>query len=76
MKENRECSSSSGLPLERIYTPENVTGIDYEKGLGDAGSFPFTRGIHREMYRSKLFTMRTNAGFGSGKDTNDALSFY
>jgi methylmalonyl-CoA mutase N-terminal domain/subunit len=56
----------SGLTVERYYGPDTVTVGD----LGSAGSFPFTRGIQKTMYRGKLWTMRQYAGFGNAKQTN------
>ena len=51
------------IPLERIYGPD------------EAGSYPFTRGIHREMYRERLWTMRQSSGFGSADLTNARYRF-
>ena len=55
----------SGLTVERYYGPDTVTVGD----PGSAGSFPFTRGIQKTMYRGKLWTMRQYAGFGNAKQT-------
>ncbi len=60
----------SGRPIERLYTPESLQGFDYERELGDPGTFPFTRGIHPTGYQGKLWTMRQFAGFGTPEDTN------
>src|SRR5712691_10131421 len=60
----------SGRPIDRLYTPEDVAGIDYARGLNDPGDFPYTRGIHPTGYRGKLWTMRQFAGFGTPEDTN------
>ncbi|HOI95852.1 MAG TPA: methylmalonyl-CoA mutase family protein [Syntrophobacter fumaroxidans] len=60
----------SGAPVERLYTPADVAGIDYEKHIGFPGEFPFTRGVQPTMYRGRYWTMRQYAGFGSAKDTN------
>ncbi len=65
----------SGVPVERLYTPADLTDFDYARDLGDPGEFPFTRGIHRTMYRGKLWTMRQFSGFGSPEDTNRRLHF-
>jgi methylmalonyl-CoA mutase N-terminal domain/subunit len=58
-----------GLPLATSYGPGDST-IDVERDLGEPGSFPYTRGVHRTMYRDKVWTMRQFAGFGSARDTN------
>jgi methylmalonyl-CoA mutase, N-terminal domain len=60
----------SGRPVERLYTPQDVAGIDYGRDLNDPGGFPYTRGIHPTGYRGKLWTMRQFAGFGTPEDTN------
>ena len=52
-----------------VYGPEDWTG-DPQRELGDAGAFPFTRGVHPTMYRGKLWTMRQYAGFGTAEATN------
>ena len=63
-----------GLPLAAWYGPEN-SAIDVERDLGEPGSFPYTRGVHRTMYRDKVWTMRQFAGFGSAQDTNERYRF-
>ncbi len=63
-----------GLPLATWYGPDSVA-IDVERDLGDPGSYPYTRGVHRTMYRDKVWTMRQFAGFGSAKDTNERYRF-
>jgi methylmalonyl-CoA mutase, N-terminal domain len=60
----------SGRPVERLYTPEDIAGLDYARDLSDPGGFPYTRGIHPTGYRGKLWTMRQFAGFGTPEDTN------
>src|SRR5688572_2128310 len=61
----------SGRPIERLYTADDIPNFDYAAELGDPGIFPFTRGIHATGYRTKLWTMRQFAGFGSPADTNN-----
>jgi methylmalonyl-CoA mutase, N-terminal domain len=60
----------SGRPIERLYTPEDIAGLDYCRDLNDPGGFPYTRGIHPTGYRGKLWTMRQFAGFGTPEETN------
>src|SRR5262245_56157089 len=57
------------------YTPENLAGWNAEVELGDAGTFPFTRGIHPMMYRDRLWTMRQYAGFGTAADSNERYRY-
>ena len=61
----------SGHPIERLYTAEDVKGINYARDVNDPGAFPYTRGIHPTGYRGKLWTMRQFAGFGTPEDTNE-----
>jgi methylmalonyl-CoA mutase, N-terminal domain len=61
----------SGRPIERLYTPDDLAGIDYARDLADPGSFPYTRGIHANGYRGKLWTIRQFAGFGMPAETNE-----
>jgi methylmalonyl-CoA mutase N-terminal domain/subunit len=72
---NRERANSfttiSGRPIERLYTPQDLTGINYARDVNDPGAFPYTRGIHPTGYRGKLWTMRQFAGFGTPEDTNE-----
>jgi methylmalonyl-CoA mutase N-terminal domain/subunit len=65
----------SGVPVERLYTPSDLADFDYARELGDPGEYPFTRGIHRTMYRGKIWTMRQFSGFGSPEDTNQRLHY-
>jgi methylmalonyl-CoA mutase N-terminal domain/subunit len=60
----------SGTPVDPAYNPENLGDFDPAKDLGEPGQFPYTRGIHRDMYRGKPWTMRQFAGFASPADTN------
>ena len=63
-----------GLPLDPWYGPED-SAVDVERDLGEPGAYPFTRGVHRTMYRDKVWTMRQFAGFGSAQDTNERYRF-
>jgi methylmalonyl-CoA mutase, N-terminal domain len=62
-------TTMSGLPVEPLYTPDNVE-VDYERDLGYPGVYPYTRGVYPSMYRGKLWTMRQFAGFGTAEETN------
>ncbi len=62
-------STISGLPVEPLYAPDEVT-VDYESDLGYPGRYPFTRGVYPSMYRGRLWTMRQFAGFGTAEETN------
>jgi methylmalonyl-CoA mutase N-terminal domain/subunit len=67
-------STLSGLPVEPLYTPDNVE-LDYERDLGYPGVFPYTRGVYPSMYRGKLWTMRQFAGFGTPEETNERFRY-
>ncbi len=65
----------SGVPIEPLYTPDSLDGFDPEHDLGYPGQYPFTRGVHATMYRSRLWTMRQFAGFGTPRQTNERFKF-
>jgi methylmalonyl-CoA mutase, N-terminal domain len=56
--------------VDRLYTPADTAGIDFERDISFPGEFPYTRGIHPTGYRGKLWTMRQFAGFGTPEETN------
>ena len=62
--------TSYGMPLKPLYTPEDVAGREYLRDLGFPGTYPFTRGIHPDMYRGRLWTMRQYAGYDTVEETN------
>jgi methylmalonyl-CoA mutase, N-terminal domain len=68
-------TSISGMPVERLYTPAEVTGIDYNQDLGYPGEFPFTRGVQPTMYRGRFWIMRQYAGFGNAKESNERYRY-
>ncbi len=68
-------TSLSGEKVEMLYTPEDVKTIDHDSEIGFPGEFPYTRGIHHNLYRGKLWTMRQFAGFGSPEDTNERFKY-
>ena len=65
----------SGIPLDPVYGPDHLRNWNYADKLGDPGTYPFTRGPHRSMYRGKPWTMRMFAGFGSPEDTHQRFKF-
>ena len=64
----------SSEPVPPLAGPSDVE-IDYDRDLAYPGQFPFTRGIHPNLYRGKLWTMRQFAGFGTAKDTNERYKY-
>src|SRR4051812_25704073 len=59
--------TDSGIEIERVYDEEDVEGLDLRERLGEPGEYPFTRGIHPEMYRSRRWTMRQYAGYATAE---------
>ena len=74
-KEPKEFTTVSNLPINPLYTPEDLKDFDYERDLGFPGQFPYTKGIYPSMYRGRLWTMRQFAGFGSAEDTNKRYKY-
>jgi methylmalonyl-CoA mutase N-terminal domain/subunit len=68
-------TTMSGRPIAPLYGPKDVSGLDYQRDLGDPGRFPYTRGIHETMYRGKVWTMRQFAGYGSARQTNARFKY-
>ncbi len=71
----KEFRSYSGIPIERLYTPLDVEGLDYLKDLGFPGEYPYTRGVQPTMYRGRFWTMRQYAGFGTAKESNERYKY-
>jgi len=70
-----EFTTVSGFPIRQLYSPSDLSGWAPERDLGLPGTPPYTRGIHPAMYRSRLWTMRQFAGFGSAQDTNERFRY-
>ncbi|MFF4430822.1 methylmalonyl-CoA mutase [Streptomyces sp. NPDC001513] len=62
--------TESGLPIEPVYGPGDLTGWDPAAALGEPGEFPYTRGIYPNMYTGRPWTMRQYAGFGTAAESN------
>ena len=67
--------TASSEPVELLATPAELEGFDYFRDLNHPGEFPYTRGIHHNMYRGKGWTMRQFAGFGTPRDTNERFKY-
>ena len=67
--------TTSSDEIERLYTPLDISEMDYARDLNDAGQFPYTRGVHSTMYRTKVWTMRMFAGFGTAEETNARFKY-
>jgi methylmalonyl-CoA mutase N-terminal domain/subunit len=60
----------SDIEIKNLYTPEDIADLEYLKDVGFPGDIPFLRGVHPNLYRGRLWTMRQFAGFGSAEETN------
>jgi len=65
----------SGISIDRVYTPAELPDFDYVRDLGLPGEYPYTRGVHPTMFRSRYWTMRMFAGFGSVEETNERFRY-
>jgi methylmalonyl-CoA mutase N-terminal domain/subunit len=66
----RQFTTISGVPIEPLYSADDLAGVDLARESPPPGEFPYTRGIHRDMYRGKLWTMRQFSGFATPEETN------
>ena len=65
----------SGVPVQPLYTPDDLAGWSYDEKLGYPGEFPYTRGVYPSMYRGQLWTIRQFAGYGTADETNRRYKF-
>ena len=65
----------SGTSIAAQYGPADEVRVAYDREIGAPGQYPFTRGIHADMYRGRLWTMRQFAGFGTARQTNQRFRF-
>lgn len=71
----KEFATSSGISVDRLFTPLDTEGFDYTTDLGFPGEYPFTRGVYPTMYRARFWTMRQYAGFGTAEETNARFKY-
>jgi methylmalonyl-CoA mutase N-terminal domain/subunit len=67
--------NTSGIPIERLYTPLDTREMNYCSDLGFPGDYPFTRGVQPTMYRGRSWTMRQYAGFATAEESNIRYKF-
>jgi methylmalonyl-CoA mutase N-terminal domain/subunit len=72
--DNERRFTDSGIEVKPLYAEPDLPA-DLDKRLGDPGDYPFTRGIHRDMYRGRLWTMRQYAGYASAKESNERYRY-
>ena len=76
MKERaKKFTSLSNKEIKSLYTSDDLKNWNPKEKLGEPGEYPYTRGIHKNMYRGRLWTMRQFAGFGSPEETNKRFKF-
>ncbi len=71
----RDVTLESGIEVKPVYGPEDLADRDWQEDIGEPGSYPFTRGIHKDMYRRRVWTMRQYAGFGNATETNERFKW-
>ena len=67
--------TDSGIEIKPVYTDADLAGFDPSSALGEPGSAPYTRGVYKEMYRTRPWTMRQYSGFGTAAETNQRFHF-
>ncbi len=65
----------AGMPIKPVYGPEDLAGREFDRDIGRPGEYPYTRGIHKHMYRDRLWTMRQYIGFGTPVETNERFKY-
>jgi len=71
----RDVRLHAGIPVKPVYGPEDLAGRNPARDIGQPGEYPFTRGIHRNMYRDRVWTMRQYIGFGTPAETNARFKY-
>jgi methylmalonyl-CoA mutase, N-terminal domain len=71
----RDVTLHAGIPVKPVYGPEDLAGRDVAQDVGRPGEYPYTRGIHKHMYRDRLWTMRQYIGFGTPEETNARFKY-
>ena len=71
----QEFQTTGRMPLDPVYTADDLNGFDPSRDLGFPGEFPFARGIQPTMYRGRFWTMRQYAGFGTAEESNQRYRY-
>ena len=71
----KEFETISGIGVKTVYTQDDLKDFDPKTKLGEPGKFPYTRGIHENMYQGKVWTMRQFAGYGGPEETNERFKY-
>jgi methylmalonyl-CoA mutase, N-terminal domain len=70
-----EFTTLSGMPINDVYTADDLADVDPDRDIGLPGEYPYTRGPHATMYRGRPWTIRQVAGFGQAEDTNSRYKY-
>ena len=71
----RDARLHAGTPIKTVYGPDDLADRDAARDIGQPGEYPYTRGIHKTMYRDRLWTMRQYIGFGTPEETNARFKY-
>ncbi|MFC7221609.1 methylmalonyl-CoA mutase [Halalkalicoccus sp. GCM10025322] len=74
-RKDRFTTDTAGHEIQPLYTPDDVSDLDYEEDLGFPGEDPYTRGVYSTMHRGRLWTMRQYAGMGAPAETNERYNY-
>src|SRR5712691_11753416 len=75
LPERDNLMTTSSVPINRLYMPQDNAALDYSRDLNMPGEYPYTRGVQPTMYRARPWTMRMFAGFGTAEDTNKRFKY-
>jgi methylmalonyl-CoA mutase N-terminal domain/subunit len=67
--------TASGYPIKEIYEPDDIKSTEYQRDIGRAGEYPYTRGIFSDMYRGRMWSLREICGFASPAETNKRIKY-
>jgi len=73
--QNKKFITVSGEEINPLYTPLDLENVDFERDINFPGAYPYTRGVHANMYRGKMWTMRQFSGMGNANQTNERYHF-
>jgi len=73
---SEEYTTVSGIPVKKIYRPDDIAALNYEHDLGDSGEPPYTRGAYRDMYRARLWRIAQLTGSGKAEDSRERVKSF
>ena len=71
----QQFTTLSGIPVEAVYSLDDLAELDYLEDVGFPGEYPYTRGVQPTMYRGRLWTMRQYAGYASAEESNERFKY-